>query len=179
MDNNATDILFLTTRAGSATYDRVFREPLIRPGLDPARWRNRSNYVALNVVPTGPSEMSIYHRSGDRYVLRIDGFASAHAGTDTGELVTRPLRFQGDELHLNFSTSAAGAIQVELQDESGTAIPGFTLNDCPMIYGDKIDSIVRWKNQPKLSTIVGKPIRMRFVMRECDLFSFRFQEDQE
>lgn len=174
-DVNATDILFMSTRAGSKTYDRIFTEAFIRPGLDAERWRNRANYVALNVVPTGPNEMSIYHRSGDRYVLRTDGFVSVNAGSKTGELLSHPLIFSGKHLHLNLSTSAVGLVQVEVQDVAGKPLPGFTLDDCPMVYGDGIDLTVKWKNGRNLSSLAGKPVRLRFVMKECDLFSFQFQ----
>jgi len=144
-DVNATDILLMSSRAGSTKYDRTFTEAFIRPGLDAAQWRNRANYVALNVIPTGPNEMSIYHRSGDRYVLRTDGFISVHAGANEGELITKPLTFSGKELNLNFSSSAAGGIQVEIQKPDGTPIPGFSAADCLPIYGDEIDRVVRWR----------------------------------
>ena len=50
----------------------------------------KANYVALGVVPTGPAEMSFYHsNTGQRYVLRTDGFISIHAGADQGEFVTK------------------------------------------------------------------------------------------
>ena len=102
----------MTTLAGSEHYDRIFTDAFIRPGLDPVRWKNRANYVALNVIPTSPTEMSIYHRSGDRYVLRTDGFVSAHAGSKQGELLTRPIVFSGSSLDVNLSTSAAGSLRV-------------------------------------------------------------------
>ena len=174
-DVNATDILLMSTRAGSTTYDRIFNEAFIRPGLDAARWRNRSNYVALNVVPTGPNEMSIYHRSGDRFVLRTDGFVSVHAGPDEGELLTKPMKFGGSELHLNFSTSAAGSIRLEILNPDGTRIPGYTAADCVPIYGDEIDRVVRWRGKRDLTSLAGQPVRLRFVMSECDLYSLRFE----
>jgi hypothetical protein len=174
-DNNATDILLMTSRAGSQRYDRTFTEAFIRPGPDPDRWKNRANYVALNVVPTSPTEMSIYHRSGDRYVLRTDGFVSVHAGSQQGELLTRPLVFAGNALSVNFSTSAAGSLHVEIQDADGCPIPRFALDDCPPIYGDEIDRAVEWPGGAKLSSIAGQPVRLRFVLRECDLYSFRFR----
>jgi len=173
--NNATDILFMSTRAGSQQYDRLFTEAFIRPGMDAARWRNRANYVALNVVPTGPTEMSIYHRSGDRFTLRTDGFISAHAGASEGELLTRPLTFSGASLHLNLSTSAVGGLRVEIQDAAGAALPGFSLDECEIVYGDSVDLTVGWKSGKDVSSLNGKAVRLRFVLNECDLFSFRFQ----
>lgn len=174
--NNATDVLLMTTRAGHTDYDRTFGDAFIRPGLESSAWTNRSNYVALNVVETSSTEMSIYHRSGDRYVLRTDGFASAYAGFPAGELVTRPFCFRGDQLHVNLSTSAAGSLRIELQQPDGTVIPDFKLKDCPPHFGDAIDRRIRWGKNAKLSEWSGKPVRLRFVMQECDLYSFKFEE---
>lgn len=172
----STDILFMTAR-GDAPYDRTYREALIRPGLDPARWGNRSNYAALNVVPTGPTEMSIYHDgSGDRFVLRTDGFASVHAGADVGELVTQPLRFAGRELVINYSTSAGGSVRVEILDGSGQPIPDFTLADSRNLVGDSIEQPVSWKNGSDVSSLASQPIRLRFVMQEADLFAIQFRQ---
>ena len=173
-DVNATDLLFMSTRAGSIRYDRPFTEAFIRPGLDPARWHNRSNYAALGVQPTGPAEMSIYHRSGDRYVLRTDGFISVHAGAKPGELLTKPILFTGSELVLNFSTSAAGGVQVEILKAGGAPIPGFTLADCEVAYGDTIEHGVKWKGGD-LKALAGQPVQLRFVLNESDVYSYRFR----
>jgi hypothetical protein len=172
----STDILLMTSRAGSTTYDRHFKEAFIRPGLDPARWGSRSNYAALNVVPTSPSEMTIYHSvSGHRYVLRTDGFMSARAGFTKGELLTKPLTFSGKELILNYSTSAAGGMRIEIQDANGAPFSGFRLDDCHEIIGDEIERRVEWKQKADLGALQGKPVRLHFVMTECDLYSFRFR----
>ncbi len=174
-DANVTDVLFMTTRAGTERYERTFTEAFIRPGLDPARWGNRANYVALNILQTGPQELSIYHRSGDRYTLRPDGFIAAHAGSAEGELVTKPLVFAGAELRLNHSTSAAGGIRVEIQDAGGRVLPGFALEDCVTLYGDSLDQAITWKDEPDLAALAGKPVRLRFVLTEAEVFAFRFQ----
>ena len=172
---DSTDILFMATRAGSESYERLFTEALIRPGLDPARWGNRSNYVAQNVVPTGPAEMSIYHKNGHRYVLRTDGFVSVRAGAMQGEMVTVPLTFEGSSLVVNTSTSPAGSLQVEIQDGDGTPIPGLSAEDCPLIVGDSIEQVIQWEGNCSLEALAGKPVRLRFMMNECDLYSFQFR----
>ncbi|SKB06397.1 hypothetical protein SAMN02745166_04465 [Prosthecobacter debontii] len=174
--NNVTDVLFMTSRAGTEAFDRTFKEAFIRPGLDPNRWVNRANYVACNVLPTGPQEMSIYHRSGDRYTLRTDGFASVHAGAEEGEFLTKPITFTGRTLILNFSGSAVGQLRVEIQDVHGTPIPGFSLADCEPVTGDQIELPVRWKNGQDLAKLAGQPIRLRFTLRDSDLFSLRFRQ---
>ncbi|MHC1763971.1 MAG: hypothetical protein AB9869_06660 [Verrucomicrobiia bacterium] len=170
----STDILFMTAR-GESRYDRTFREAFIRPGLDPARWGNRSNYAALNVVPTGLAEMSIYATPFRRFVLRTDGFASVHAGADLGEMRTRPLRFAGSQLSINYSTSAGGVVRVEIQDTDGQPVPGFALKDCQNHVGDTIDQDVRWARGADVSSLVGRPVCLRFVLQEADLFAVQFR----
>ncbi len=171
---SSTDIMFMTAR-GDVPYDRTFREAFIRPGLDPARWGNRSNYAALNVVPTGPDEMSIYTTPFRRFTLRTDGFASVHSGADAGELLTKVLTFDGAELALNFSTSAGGSVKVEVQDPDGRPIPGFALADQISLVGDATDRAVVWKNNPSLGSLAGKWVRLRFVLQEADIFALQFR----
>ncbi len=87
-----------------------------------------------------PNELSLYAVESywtdssstlRRYTLRLDGFVSASAPMAGGGLVTEPIRFSGERLTLNFASSAAGGIQVELQDSTGRPLPGFTIADCP------------------------------------------------
>jgi len=172
---NVTDICFMSSRAGSTHYDRLFPEAFIRPGLDESRWTNRANYAALNVVPISPTQMMIHHRSGSDYFLRIDGFISATGNATAGELVTKPLTFKGERLTLNLSTTARGSAQVEIQDADGKPIKGFALDDCTPLIGDKIAMDVAWKGNPSLTSLAGKTVRLRFVMKECDLYSLVFR----
>ena len=111
----------------------------------------------------------------ERLTLRLDGFASVNAPYQGGEMITRPFRFTGNRLEINYSTSAAGGIRVEVQDAGGAPIPGFSLADCPEIVGDEIERIVRWKGSENLSALGGKTIRLRFVMKDADLYALRFQ----
>ena len=93
-----------------------------------------------------------------------------------GELLTKPIRFTGKKLALNFSTSAAGSMRVEIQDAEGNAIPGFSLDDCPPQFGDTIERTVTWKNGGDVGSLAGKPVRLRFVLQDADLFAFHFHE---
>jgi hypothetical protein len=173
--SNSTDILFMTTR-GDYSYDRTFLEAFIRPGLDSQRWGNRANYAAVNVIPTGLAEMSIYNvHSGYRYVLRTDGFASVNAPHRGGEMITKPFTFSGKELVINYSTSAAGCLHVELQTADGMPFEGYRLEDCPPIVGDSIERVVTWKGGQNLNRLASTAVRLRFVLKDADLFSLRFR----
>ncbi|MCK4990809.1 MAG: hypothetical protein KAS29_10000, partial [Bacteroidales bacterium] len=136
----------------------------------------------LNVVQTGPAEMSLYVNQDyaqptahlHRYSLRIDGFTSLHAPYEGGEMITRPFRFTGDTLLLNFSTSAAGYIKVEILDLQGNILEGYELENSKELIGNEIEKAVSWKGNPDLEKLVNMPIRLRFVMKDADLYSLRF-----
>ena len=136
------------------------------------------------MAPTGPAEISLYHKEHNlrptarlrRGSLRTDGFVSVHAPFGGGELVTRPLTFSGNELVLNYSASVAGGLRVEVQDVEGRALDGFRLEQCAEIWGDEIERVVNWRGGSGLGRLAGAPIRLRFEMKETDLYSIRFRE---
>ncbi|MBQ1454453.1 MAG: hypothetical protein IIZ25_01215 [Thermoguttaceae bacterium] len=110
-----------------------------------------------------------------RYVLRIDGFASLHAKTKPGLVVTEPLTFTGSELSLNIATSGYGSAWVEICDTAGNPIPGFAKSDCDMIYGDTLDRRVSWHGSKDVSSLSGKPVILKFYLCEADLYSLVFE----
>ncbi len=182
--NDCSDAVLLTTRAGSTQYDRTFMEAFVRPGLGPSNWVSRTNYPLTGLLPTGPDQMMFFvarHYMQDswhieRLLLRTDGFASVHASWSGGEMITKPFTFSGGELSLNYSTSAAGSVRVEIQDATGSPCTGFSLADCPEIIGDEIHHVVRWKGGSDVSALAGRPVRLRFVLRDADLFAIQFRE---
>jgi hypothetical protein len=184
--NDCSDAVLLSSRGGTI-YDRSFREAFLRPGIGLGNWVSRSNYPALNIVQTSPEELSLYVNQNyaqptselRRYSLRPDGLASLSAGFGGGELLTRPLLFSGERLEVNFATSAAGGLRVELQDAEGKPIPGFTLDESIELIGNEISRNVAWRGDPELSSLWGTPVRIRVVLRDAELFSFRFHDALE
>ncbi len=110
-----------------------------------------------------------------RYSLPLDRFASLHADYQEGEGLTKLFRFNGSHLLINFSTSAVGDIRVEIQDENGRAIPGFMLEECQPMIGNEIEKIVRWAKGDKVSSLSGKIVRLRIVMKDSDLYGLSFK----
>jgi len=108
--------------------------------------------------------------------MRLDGFASLHCGYAGGHAITKPVIFAGRELSLNFSTSAAGGVKVGFEEADGTPIPRFSVEDCQMQIGNEIDRRVTWKSGTDVSALAGKPVRLRFSMKDADVFSFQFTE---
>jgi len=181
---DTSDSIFQSTRGGGF-YERTFLSSFIPPGIGASNWVSRTNYPALNVVQTGPTEMSVYVNADyaqptshlERYAMRLDGFASVRGDYAGGELVTKPLRFSGTQLEINFSTSAAGGIRVEIQNQQGEAIHDFSLKDSREQIGNEIARVVSWKGGSDVSSLAGKVVRLRFVLKDADLFALRFLKD--
>jgi hypothetical protein len=110
-----------------------------------------------------------------RLVLRRDGFISARAAYTGGEFTTPPLMFTGSRLVLNLDTSATGLAQVGILDTSGQPIEGYSVDTCDRIHTcNEINRVVSWKGNRDLDKLAGKPVRLRFVLRDCDLYAFQF-----
>lgn len=179
---DCSDAVLITTRGG-ARYDRTFMEGFLIPGIGAENWVSRTNYPALNIVPTGPTEMSFYVNQNygqptahlRRYSLRLDGFASVSSPYTGGEMVTKPFTFRGKELSLNFATSAAGGIRVEVQDAAGKPVPGYSQGEAVETIGNEVDRVVRWQKGSDVSGLAGKPVRLRFVMKDARLFALQFR----
>ena len=116
----------------------------------------------------------VSHGARGRAVLRLDGFISADAAYTGGEMTTVPLVFQGNRLQLNVDTSAGGVVRVEIQTEKGNPIKGFTASEADEINGNYIRKVVTWGGSDDVGALAGKPVKLRFVMRDTKLYSFQF-----
>ena len=184
-----TDGLLMTSRDG-LTFKR-WEEAIIRPGLSRANsWTYGDNLISWGMLrtksdlPRSPDELSLYVIEGywngksqnfRRYSYRVDGFVSVQAPLRGGEFVTKPIVFKGNELEINYSTSAAGSIRIEIQDAKGNPVSGHTLADCHEVFGDEIDRTVVWKTRDSVKQLAGSVVRLRVVLKDADLFSFRFR----
>lgn len=177
-----SEAVMLSSRDG-LHFDRTFMEAWIRPGRDRRNWGDRSTMTAWGLLRTAADELSVYVSQHYRFntahmlrgTLRVDGFASAHAGYAGGELVTTPVSVEGRQLVLNYATGAGGSVRLELQAESREPLAGFELAEGEELYGDSIAEPYRWKSGGDLSSLAGRRVRIRFAMKDCDLYSYRFQ----
>ncbi|MFB3825239.1 MAG: hypothetical protein ACE15B_00675 [Bryobacteraceae bacterium] len=126
--------------------------------------RNNRLLIAANVAPRPEA------RALGRLVLRRDGFVSVHASEAGGEFTTPAIAFRGRELLLNVDTSALGEAQVEIQDENGK-----TLAASGLIHtANDPDRVVKFDGEP-LERLAGKPVRLRFLLRNADVYAFQFR----
>ncbi len=183
---DTSDAVLMTSRGGNR-YDRTFSGAFIRPGIGLENWVSRTNYPALNLVQTGATEMSLYVNQNygqptaqlQRYSMRLDGLASVRTPYEGGELLTKPIQFDGERLLLNFATSAAGGIRVEIQNAQGEPLPGYSLADTVELIGNEIEREVRWNHGGDVSKLAGQAVRLRLVMKDADVYALRFAANQD
>jgi len=194
------DVQLVTSRDGVNWHRAPGRRPFIRLGLEGSFYSGMI-FPAADIVRMD-DELWIYFggmRSAHnlrgemtggrgRAVLRLDGFISADADYTGGELVTRPLVFEGDALQLNLATGSGGSARVEIQDEDGAPINGWTLDDACETAGNYIRTLASWRakqvagrgetrqvvGDPDVAPLAGRAVRLRLVMRDAKLYSFQF-----
>ncbi len=186
-----TDTQFMISRDGVNFH--LWGEAFIRPGLRTRNnWFYGDNFQSWGMLTTAsgmegaPDELSFYVSEGSRrpeqgrlcrrYTMRLDGFVSAQAGRAGGTCLTNSIAVTGNRLQVNFSASAAGSVRVQLQDQEGLPLPGFSLDDGVELLGDDLERTVRWRSGANMASLSGRFVRIRFDLVDADLFAFRFSD---
>jgi hypothetical protein len=167
--------ILMTSRDGR-TFHR-FAEAVIPRTVPKDRNHNRSNYMAWGMfqLPGKPEEISVYATENyyestpgrvRRFVYRLDGFVALRGGADGGQVRTKPLRYKGQRLRLNYVVRTGGTLTVESLNESGEVV-----GKSKPLSGDAIDVAVDWEQNPKFSKGV---VQLRFTLKNADVFSLRF-----
>ncbi|MBQ9132287.1 MAG: hypothetical protein IJX62_07445 [Clostridia bacterium] len=175
-----TDSVFMCSRDG-VNFSR-FNEAFLSCGPEEENnWVYGDNYFAYNMIDSGRDTYYMYcmenrrsyelDKSLYRYEIRKDGFACYMADGEEKVLVTKPLVFDGKDLHLNFSTSAFGYIYIDVLNEKGEKIS----EDSFEIFGNTIDRKIPFADGASFEEFAGKPVRLRFRMRDAKLFSLKFE----
>ena len=137
-----------------------------------------------------PQPWTLHGGAGGLAVARRDGFVSLDAGADPGEVLTRTLWCRGGSLVVNADASdpsvwrregsrwkkhpgSQGEIRVELLDENGSVLPGYEAGRCDPLRTDSLAHPVRWEGQSDLNSLKDRKIRIRFLLKNAKLYSFR------
>jgi len=65
--------------------------------------------------------------------------------------------------------------RVELLDASDQPIQGFSREEATALYENHVCLPVTWKANRSVASLAGKPIKIRFLMRDCRLYAFQFR----
>ena len=175
-----TDCIFMCSRDGEM-WHRV-NEAFLAPGFETeVNWMYGDCYLGYNLIDSGREVYYLYERGNtggfgqskplERYEIRKDGFACWMADGEERILVTKPLIFEGKDLHLNFQTSARGYIYVDVLDEMGAPL---SEQESFEIFGNTIDRKICFADGTDFSAYAGSPVRLRFRMCEAKLYAMNF-----
>jgi hypothetical protein len=123
----------------------------------------------FGVMESGDSGV-LLTMDGEHYPL-ADKLMLDGASTVVGPLEDAPFQVG---LFVNYATSAAGSLRCEIQDENGIPIPGFSMAECDEAVGDAIEFPIRWNGSADLGSLAGRPIQLRFEVKDADLYAIRF-----
>jgi hypothetical protein len=141
--------------SGSARHHDFSWQP--PPDVDPAE-----------MVPEGKTFLCLA-------TIRRNGWVSLSAMAREGYVETVPLFAQGARLLVNARCGPGGSLQCEVSDAWGHVWPGFSRADCPEFTGDSIAHEIVWASGRGINRAPGF-VRLRFYLRNADLFSFRIAE---
>lgn len=116
--------------------------------------------------------------------LRKDGYAGLYSTKyREGIIVTRPLISLGTKLEINAKCGVSGSVKVEVVDHNNNVIGSCSKDNCDPLTGDSVKHTVTWNRDASIPTSRGHGTwrKLRFFLKDAELFSFRFtnvMEDQ-
>jgi len=154
-----------------------YADPVIPRTAPKDRNHNRSNYMVWGMfqLPGKPNEISVYGTENyyektpgrvRRFAYRVDGFVALRGGKDGGQITTKPLKFKGKQLLLNYVVNPGGALTVETLDAAGSVT-----GKSKSLSGNAVDASVTWERTPDFNS--GNT-RLRFTLQNADIYSLRF-----
>jgi hypothetical protein len=178
-------------------YERKFREPLVPPG-DHGSFDEVSIFAHEPIMHDGkvwiyytganwrgPEQLYLKKdealRAAGLATLPEDGFVSIDAGKVLpGIVLTRVFSFSGSRLTVNIESArhndGAGRaeVKVEILDHQARPISGFSLDQSdPLTGSGKLEA--SWQGHSDLSALAGRPVQLRFWIRNAKLYSFQFK----
>jgi len=162
-----SDMVLMTSRDG-VNWDRTVRGAWVSGGLYSHEWTQRCFIVSAGIIERGEDFLFyveknyMWDEDDGIYVYRVPRyrFISLSADCDGGSFVTKPLKFETDEIYLNYSTSGYGYVKVIATDENGAVIA-----ESDEIYGNELSHRLHFDG------IAGKCGRLRFELNDAKIYA--------
>lgn len=169
-------------RGEIGTYDAGFQTPsapILHDGKIWIYYGTFSGAHSYNQTKLGVGKMAI-----GLCTLPENRWMGLMAGPHHGTLVTRPFIFAGSKLVIDLDAGVPMELpriprrydecelRIAIEDQSGGRIEGYTIDQSPVITHGGPQEIT-W-NGADVAKLAGKPIRLRFEMRNACLYSFQF-----
>jgi hypothetical protein len=103
--------------------------------------------------------------------LRRDRFAGLSATTNVGQVTLKPIELTGiKELRLNCD-SGTGSVRIELLDERGYRVRGFSREEAVPLRGDNLRHAAAWKNQSVANLKPGRYMPRLHLEGNAEVFA--------
>jgi hypothetical protein len=110
-------------------------------------------------------------------ILPLDRFIGQQAGDMVGMIITKPFKLEGGKLEVNVDAKAGWA-KIELLDETGKNIPGFSGNTSLQYKGvDELRLTPKWEGGSDLSRLQGKTVKLKFTLKNAILYAFEINKE--
>lgn len=126
--------------------------------------------------------------TGLAYIGR-NRFIGVQGGQEGGYLLTRQFVLAGNRIEINCrahverpAQGLESQIKAELLGpvnghEPTTAYPGFSMQECdPIAVDDQYHQVITWNGDPDISDLQGKPIYIRFFIRNATLYTLKVND---
>ena len=175
-----TDCVIMTSSDGF-TFNRR-DEAFFTPGPEHnSNWWYGNCYPVYGMLETkaeetgAANEISIYlgenyrikNVNFRRYTLRLDGFFSWYGAYKGGEILTKSIKIDGEQMQVNFASSAIGGMKVRICDVDGNFLDGY---ESYVMFGDSVERPVEFEKP--LSELKGKSVKLHFTLKDTHLYSF-------
>ncbi len=117
--------------------------------------------------------------------LRPDGFASLRAHARRGVVTTKAFVWPGGKLIVNGQVLGGSGhreawVKLAILDASGRPRAGFEFESSDPLTGDFVAGVPTWSKAPQdLKSLQGQTVRLRFFLRQAEIFSFRAAPDDD
>lgn len=166
-------------------FSRPSFKPFMAVNETEGAW-NWGNMQSINGTPLIVGDSLYFYSSGRRLnkimwdsytstglaTLRRDGFVSLQSADKNGYLVTRKVSFDGDYLFVNAVLEKGGELKVEVLDDQGNVIKGFSKNESVPMKGNSTKFKMLWNKNTSLSSLKNTPVQFKFYLSKGELYSF-------
>lgn len=203
MPNSSPDLpkhLELMWSRDGFVWERLPDRPSFIANGDPGEWdagsvsfgslipeadRIRIYYIGVN-VPQHEKRLPRVRGTGLASIGK-DRWIGQQAGPEGGYLLTRQFIFEGKHLEVNCRSGVqrppspelggllrAEVLQQPVEHNPAEPYPGFSMDACdPVTVTDNPCKMLTWKGSSDLSVLRGKPVYIRFYLRNASLYTFR------
>lgn len=172
--NGVSDLVLMSSRDG-VHWDRTVRDAWLAGSTYKHEWTER-NFITCGGFIEHGEDFLFYTEKNYRweddglwaYSIPRYRFVSLYADGEGGQVLSKPMRFQTDTIHLNLATSAYGFVKITILDLAGAPI--YTSDE---IYGNEISYPLT------IEGLAGKFGRMQIELQETHLFAIGSSMDKK